>query len=290
MVIDLHAQLGNRWSKIASHLPGRTDNEIKNHWNTHIKKKLKKMGIDPVTHKPLIPSTNLPPTSSSSDDDDDDQNQENNNQSKNGEEEQHQPGKTEFPGSDIIPITIATEMELENKESETSMQSTITTEAKEEDDKSISPPTISSFDSMQVNNGFLFLDDIPIINPEEILVPYVQCPSSSLQSSSSSSSLSCYDQGSFNHEFGANNLPARFMDWQLSSSLEFDGHHQQNYPVNGMDFWDDGFISNLDLLLNKYDTNTSLLDALDHVTEPSPTQQYPGIVLDEGDSWRFDFL
>ncbi|KAL5229895.1 hypothetical protein ABZP36_028671 [Zizania latifolia] len=52
-VVELHAQLGNRWSKIASHLPGRTDNEIKNHWNTHIKKKLKKMGIDPLTHKPL---------------------------------------------------------------------------------------------------------------------------------------------------------------------------------------------------------------------------------------------
>ncbi|CAL9095542.1 Myb-like DNA-binding domain [Musa troglodytarum] len=53
MVIELHSQLGNRWSKIASHLPGRTDNEIKNHWNTHIKKKLRKMGIDPLTHKPL---------------------------------------------------------------------------------------------------------------------------------------------------------------------------------------------------------------------------------------------
>lgn len=53
LVIDLHARLGNRWSKIAARLPGRTDNEIKNHWNTHIKKKLLKMGIDPITHEPL---------------------------------------------------------------------------------------------------------------------------------------------------------------------------------------------------------------------------------------------
>uniref|UniRef100_A0A7N0V1Q9 Uncharacterized protein n=1 Tax=Kalanchoe fedtschenkoi TaxID=63787 RepID=A0A7N0V1Q9_KALFE len=53
LVIDLHASLGNRWSKIAAKLPGRTDNEIKNHWNTHIKKKLKKMGIDPITHRPI---------------------------------------------------------------------------------------------------------------------------------------------------------------------------------------------------------------------------------------------
>ncbi|PWZ29408.1 Transcription factor MYB102 [Zea mays] len=50
-IIQLHALLGNRWSAIATHLPNRTDNEIKNHWNTHLKKRLAKIGIDPVTHK-----------------------------------------------------------------------------------------------------------------------------------------------------------------------------------------------------------------------------------------------
>ncbi|KAG5578798.1 hypothetical protein H5410_049425 [Solanum commersonii] len=39
-IINLHRAFGNRWSKIASHLPGRTDNEIKNVWNTHLKKRL----------------------------------------------------------------------------------------------------------------------------------------------------------------------------------------------------------------------------------------------------------
>ncbi|KAI5060958.1 hypothetical protein GOP47_0023463 [Adiantum capillus-veneris] len=53
LIIDLHAAIGNRWSRIAAQLPGRTDNEIKNYWNTRIKKKLKQMGIDPITHKPL---------------------------------------------------------------------------------------------------------------------------------------------------------------------------------------------------------------------------------------------
>ncbi|KAJ0973112.1 hypothetical protein J5N97_021071 [Dioscorea zingiberensis] len=52
-IIELHSRLGNRWSKIASYFPGRTDNEIKNHWNTRIKKRLKLLGIDPLTHKPI---------------------------------------------------------------------------------------------------------------------------------------------------------------------------------------------------------------------------------------------
>ncbi|KAM0914858.1 hypothetical protein ACQ4PT_011236 [Festuca glaucescens] len=61
LVIDMHTQLGNRWSKIAAMLPGRTDNEIKNHWNTHIKKKLRRMGIDPATHLPLDQGQAPPP-------------------------------------------------------------------------------------------------------------------------------------------------------------------------------------------------------------------------------------
>ncbi|KAJ8464965.1 hypothetical protein OPV22_027517 [Ensete ventricosum] len=42
IVMKLHTILGNKWSQIAMHLPGRTDNEVKNHWNTHLKKKLVK--------------------------------------------------------------------------------------------------------------------------------------------------------------------------------------------------------------------------------------------------------
>ncbi|XP_020413057.1 transcription factor MYB29 [Prunus persica] len=52
-IINLHALVGNKWSAIANNLPGRTDNEIKNFWNTHLKKKLLQMGIDPVTDRPI---------------------------------------------------------------------------------------------------------------------------------------------------------------------------------------------------------------------------------------------
>ncbi|KAJ8513960.1 hypothetical protein OPV22_004394 [Ensete ventricosum] len=40
IICSLYVSIGSRWSMMASQLPGRTDNDIKNYWNTRLKKKL----------------------------------------------------------------------------------------------------------------------------------------------------------------------------------------------------------------------------------------------------------
>ncbi|XP_042384736.1 transcription factor GAMYB-like isoform X2 [Zingiber officinale] len=56
LIIELHAKMGNKWARMAALMPGRTDNEIKNYWNTRIKRR-QRAGL------PLYPSNICYPVS-----------------------------------------------------------------------------------------------------------------------------------------------------------------------------------------------------------------------------------
>ncbi|KAK9272467.1 hypothetical protein L1049_002840 [Liquidambar formosana] len=73
LIIRLHNLLGNRWSLIAGRVPGRTDNQVKNYWNTHLCKKLgikkqsRRVGVSAPTKsravkvsEPIIDSSSSP--------------------------------------------------------------------------------------------------------------------------------------------------------------------------------------------------------------------------------------
>ncbi|CAN6478324.1 unnamed protein product [Victoria cruziana] len=61
LIIRMHKLLGNRWSLIAGRLPGRTDNEIKNYWNTNLVKKLQKNQAPISTRKRASPGKSKKP-------------------------------------------------------------------------------------------------------------------------------------------------------------------------------------------------------------------------------------
>nr|QDL88472.1 trichome differentiation protein GL1-like isoform X1 [Cymbidium ensifolium] len=69
LIIRLHKLLGNRWSLIAGRLPGRTDNEIKNYWNTTLRKKagfLRQIHLPSSIQRHPAANRVLPSSSSSS--------------------------------------------------------------------------------------------------------------------------------------------------------------------------------------------------------------------------------
>ncbi|KAF5771361.1 putative transcription factor MYB-HB-like family [Helianthus annuus] len=57
-ILTLHALLGNKWSQMSRHLPGRTDNEIKNYWHSRLKKKVAKSAHLHLQVNPKLDCTN----------------------------------------------------------------------------------------------------------------------------------------------------------------------------------------------------------------------------------------
>ncbi|KAL4334078.1 hypothetical protein GQ457_07G033790 [Hibiscus cannabinus] len=64
VICSLFSSIGSRWSIIAAQLPGRTDNDIKNYWNTKLKKKLMGMTMTSQSQRkpPPFPSTHQTPS------------------------------------------------------------------------------------------------------------------------------------------------------------------------------------------------------------------------------------
>ncbi|XP_015899730.2 transcription factor MYB97 isoform X1 [Ziziphus jujuba] len=66
LILELHAKYGNKWARMAAQLPGRTDNEIKNYWNTRVKRR-KRQGLplypnDIQQSQPTTPTSPMTPT------------------------------------------------------------------------------------------------------------------------------------------------------------------------------------------------------------------------------------
>ncbi|KAK1393261.1 transcription factor LAF1 [Heracleum sosnowskyi] len=57
IIINLYNQLGKKWSIFAKNLPGRTDNEIKNYWHTHLKKRTQGQNLNLPSNQVKVESS-----------------------------------------------------------------------------------------------------------------------------------------------------------------------------------------------------------------------------------------
>ncbi|KAJ6707388.1 TRANSCRIPTION FACTOR MYB51-LIKE ISOFORM X1 [Salix viminalis] len=202
------------------------------------------MGIDPLTHRPL-PTIETPPPPPPP------PQQENQVQNIIQELEQRAGQQQSSSTNDVSELD-------QNEVPETSLQSAITQD--EENNMG------RTYETMEVVNDFC-IDEVPLIEAHEMLVPggpsfSTTATASSSSSSSSSSSL-----------YGSNSI----LDELLLPDFE--------WPINNVEIgsWDDD-LSSLDFLFSDVDSGRKQATMFDPFLD-----QCPGMILDQ-DSWTYGLL